>query len=57
MPPKKRTPDRKESFIKIRLTDEQKRVFEEAAQREGLDLSSYARNTMIQRAREAGFKI
>jgi uncharacterized protein (DUF1778 family) len=57
MPTKRRKAERKETFIKIRVTDEQKKVFEEAAAREGLDLSSFARNTMIQRARGAGFKI
>ena len=57
MPPKRRKAERKETFIKIRVSDEQKRIFEEAAARDGLDLSSYARNTMVLRAREAGFKI
>ena len=57
MAPKRRKTERKETFIKIRVTDEQKKVFEDAAARDGLDLSSFARNTMIQRAREAGFKI
>ena len=44
-PVKRRKPDalRKEASIRIRMTDEQKRQFEKAAERAGLDVSSWLR--------------
>ena len=54
--PKKSTPKRG-PFIKISVTHAQKKAFEKAAEREGLDVASYARNSMILRARSAGIDI
>jgi uncharacterized protein (DUF1778 family) len=54
---KKRPAPAKETFIKIRVTDEQKRILEAAATRDGMDLSAFARHRMIERARALGFEI
>jgi hypothetical protein len=43
--------------LHIRLSDELKRKLELAAARDGLDLSSFARTTMIRRARELGIEV
>jgi len=55
-PPKKKS-DRKENLLRARVTDAQKRVFEAAAAKEGMDLSTFARVSMIEKARRAGFEI
>jgi uncharacterized protein (DUF1778 family) len=55
-PPKKKN-DRKENLLRARVTDAQKRVFEAAAAKEGMDLSTFARVSMIEKARRAGFEI
>ena len=54
--PSKRT-ERKKSHLHIRLTDDLKRKLELAAAREGMDLSTFARNSMIVRARTLGIDI
>lgn len=54
--PKKR-PAAKDSFIKIRVSEEQKKILEAAAARDGMDLSAFARHRMIERARALGFEI
>lgn len=44
-------------MLRIRVTDAQKKAFEEAAARDGMDLSTYARVAMIEKARRAGVEI
>jgi uncharacterized protein (DUF1778 family) len=52
MPRRKKKPeDKKDASIRVRLTDEQKAIIEAAATRDGLDLSSYARVAMLEKAR------
>jgi len=53
MKPKRRKPkaQRKEDSIRIRVTTQQKRTLEEAAQKAGLDVSSWLRSLGL---REAG---
>jgi len=48
---KKKPEEKKEASIRVRLTDEQKALIEAAAERDGLDLSSYARVAMLEKAR------
>ena len=55
--PKKDKADRAEGHLHIRLHKEVKRKLELAAAREGMDLSTFARNTMIRRARELGIDL
>jgi uncharacterized protein (DUF1778 family) len=55
-PPKKKA-DRKESIVRVRVTDGQKKAFDTAAVREGMDLSTFARVAMIEKARRAGIEI
>jgi uncharacterized protein (DUF1778 family) len=55
-PPKKKV-ERKENIIRVRATDAQKRAFEAAAAREGMDVSTFARVSMIEKARRAGIEI
>jgi uncharacterized protein (DUF1778 family) len=49
--------EKKDSHLHVRLTDELKGKLELAAARDGLDLSSFARHCMIQRARELGIEV
>jgi uncharacterized protein (DUF1778 family) len=54
MPRRKKKPEeKKDASIRVRLTDEQKAAIEEAAARDGLDLSSYARVAMLEKARRS----
>jgi uncharacterized protein (DUF1778 family) len=55
-PPKKKT-ERKENLVRVRVTDEQKTAFEAAAARSGMDLSTFARVCMLEKARAIGIKI
>lgn len=55
-PPKKRS-EKKLSYLHIRITDELKVKIELAAAREGMDVSAFARNLMIRRARELGIDV
>jgi uncharacterized protein (DUF1778 family) len=57
MRPKKKPAERKDSVIKIRVTDEHKRAFETAASKEGMDLSTFARVAMIEKSRRSGVEI
>jgi uncharacterized protein (DUF1778 family) len=52
----RRKPDdvRKEDSIRLRCTAEQKRILMEAAEKAGLDVSSWLRMIGIERARELG---
>jgi uncharacterized protein (DUF1778 family) len=50
---KKKPDEKKDASIRVRLTDEQKAIIEAAASRDGLDLSSYARVAMLEKARRA----
>lgn len=47
--PKRRKPkgDRKEASVRIRMTDDQKKAFEAAALKEGLDLSGWMRSVAL----------
>ena len=54
MPRRKKKPEeKKDASIRVRLTDEQRSIIETAASRDGLDLSSYARVAMLEKARRA----
>lgn len=55
--PKIPTSDRKTSVIKIRVTDADKRVFEVAAAKERMDLSTFTRVALIEKSRRSGLKI
>jgi uncharacterized protein (DUF1778 family) len=55
--PPKRDGERKQSHLHIRITQDLKEKLDLAAAREGMDLSTFARNLMIRRARELGIKI
>jgi uncharacterized protein (DUF1778 family) len=44
-------------ILQVRLTDEYKAAFEEAARRDGNNLSAFARSAMAARARELGVKV
>lgn len=46
--------DRKEDMIKVMVTSEQKRVFTEAAERAGLDLSNWLRSIALREAKGSG---
>lgn len=55
--PKKRPTTSKDTFIKIRVSDAQKKILEAAAAKDGMDLSAFARHRMIERARALGFEL
>jgi hypothetical protein len=55
-PAKKKT-EKKDDLIRVRVTDVQKRAFEESASKEGMDLSTFARVAMIEKARRSGVEI
>jgi uncharacterized protein (DUF1778 family) len=44
-------------ILQVRLSDEHKRAFEQAAALEGNNLSAFARSAMAARCRELGVKI
>jgi uncharacterized protein (DUF1778 family) len=48
--PKKDRRERKEESIRLRVTEEQKRVLTEAAEREGLDVSTWLRSLGLRAA-------
>jgi uncharacterized protein (DUF1778 family) len=50
---KKKPGEKKDNTVRIRLTDEQKKVIEAAAQTEGMDLSTFGRVAMLERARRS----
>jgi len=51
--PKKDRRERKEESIRLRVTEEQKRVLTEAAEREGLDVSTWLRSLGLRAAAAA----
>ena len=55
--PKKTKPEKKGGHLHVRLTADLKGKLELAAAREGMDLSTYARSSMIQRARALGIEV
>jgi uncharacterized protein (DUF1778 family) len=55
--PTKKTADKKENVIKVRVTDAQKRALDTAAAKDGMDLSAFARHLMIERARYLGIEV
>jgi len=57
MQPRKKKAERKETLVRVRVTDAQKRAFESAAAKEGMDLSTFARVSMIEKSRRAGIEI
>jgi hypothetical protein len=57
MRPTKKKGDLKEQMLRVRVTDVQKKAFENAAARDGMDLSTFARVAMIEKARRAGVEI
>jgi uncharacterized protein (DUF1778 family) len=52
---KRRKPasERKEGILRVRLTDSQRTLLDEAAQREGLAVSSWARQVLLREARKS----
>ena len=50
---KKKPGEKKDASIRVRLNNEQKAIIEAAAARDGLDLSSYARVAMLEKARRS----
>jgi len=52
--PKKAKTDRKVVMLRIRVTADQKRLFEATAQNAGLDLSGWMRTIAIREARRQG---
>lgn len=57
MRPKKKAADKKETVIKVRVTDAQKAALDAAAAKDGMDLSAFARHWMIERARHLGIDV
>jgi uncharacterized protein (DUF1778 family) len=49
--------ERKELLIRVRVTVEQKRVLTDAAEKAGLDVSSWLRAIGIERARDLGVEV
>jgi uncharacterized protein (DUF1778 family) len=52
MRPKKAKADRKAKVVQIRMTDEQQRELQQAADRAGADLSTWMRMVALDRARQ-----
>jgi uncharacterized protein (DUF1778 family) len=55
--PAKRKSERKEHMLRVRITDEQRKAFEEAAAKLGADVSTFVRMAALDRARREGVKI
>jgi hypothetical protein len=51
--PKKADAERRDSVLRIRLTDAERRVVDRAARGKGLDVSAWARMTMLAATRLA----
>jgi hypothetical protein len=49
--------DAKGDMLRIRVTDEQRAAFDEAAKKLGVGLSAFARMAMLKMARDEGVKI
>lgn len=49
--PRKAPEDKKDNLIKVRVTDDQKRLFADTAEGEGLDVSSWLRQVGIRAAK------
>ena len=45
------TPDKRERYLQVRISDEEKATFDEAAARSGLELSQWVRMTLLTSAR------
>jgi uncharacterized protein (DUF1778 family) len=54
MRPKKGKADRKDKIVQIRLTDEQRKTLQAAADRAGADLSTWMRMVALEQARRSG---
>jgi hypothetical protein len=62
MPPKKTRAlkpkaEAKGDMLRVRVTDEQRAAFDEAAKRLGVGLSAFARMAMLKMARDGGVKV
>jgi uncharacterized protein (DUF1778 family) len=57
MRPKKKAAEKKETVVKVRVTEGQKEALDKAAAKDGMDLSSFARHLMIERARHLGIEV
>jgi hypothetical protein len=57
MAPKKKSGPEKNLVVRARVTDAQMKAFTTAADREGMDLSTFARVAMIEKSRRAGVEI
>jgi uncharacterized protein (DUF1778 family) len=55
--PAKPKSEKKDLLLHVRVTEEQKKAFEAAASRSGMDVSTFARVCMLDRARTIGIKI
>ena len=54
MRPKKGKADRKDRIIQLRVTEEQRKVLQAAADRAGADLSTWLRMVGLEQARRTG---
>ena len=55
--PRKKAGEKKDAFIRVRVTDDLKKTLEAAAGKDGMDLSTFARVAMIEKARRAGTQV
>jgi uncharacterized protein (DUF1778 family) len=55
--PRKKADEKKDAFIRVRVTDDIKQKLEGAATKDGMDLSTFARVAMIEKARRGGTEI
>jgi len=55
--PRKKDAEKKDSFVRTRVTEDLKKILESVAAADGMDISTFARVAMIEKARRAGAKI
>ena len=55
--PRKKAGEKKDSFIRVRVTPDLKGALESVALKDGMDLSTFARVAMIEKARRAGAQL
>lgn len=55
--PKKKAADRKAAQIHVLVTDEQKRAIAAAAARVGQEVSAFARDCMLEKAKALGIEV
>ena len=57
MRPKKKAADKRDTAVKILVTEAQKRALDAAAAKDGMTLSSFALHWMLERARVLGIDV